>query len=527
MSPLERNFKIKVADDLRIFDGGEFERFARLVLELILGEKVIHKGQNLYAKPVGYTADFADSEYEIIGQAGTDQDYYEGFNKPLKDVRGAIKNHNTAKQIYLFSNQYAGTSRLGELKKLTKTNEFKGRQVHAFDCERIAEVILKKIQSSHIVDEIFEFLPSAYELFRILPDTNKLPAHKDQYYPRIDENRIIKILSAEKVVQVYGLSGIGKTEITIGIAQRIAKNFETVIWVDGDDVQNSKIDLNAIKITKFDKLFNLATTLESYKVLVIFDNINMDVSELVNKFRLYNKKESQCLISSLSKSVGNEICYSLLEVSTPIAEKIISSDDIIDKAKTSKILKYTGRHPLILKIIRAAVKNQVLTWDELIDDLKDLNQSVDYERNQTIANRITGRLKPIAERELAAIKFINNRLIAKPLLNKMIGRLGGVEKLKNNTILGSADDKYYSIHQIILDSINSEVSSAQWHVDFEERIKQYLIEHNETKNIGFYSVIFNHDKLLTELLAQTSDIELKRVIVYSMIQSTDRSCLVF
>lgn len=32
MSPLERNFKLKVADDLRVFDGGEFERFARLIV---------------------------------------------------------------------------------------------------------------------------------------------------------------------------------------------------------------------------------------------------------------------------------------------------------------------------------------------------------------------------------------------------------------------------------------------------------------------------------------------------------------
>src|ERR1700744_3225883 len=105
MSPLERNFKLKVADDFRVLDGGEFGRFGRLVMEVILGERVIHKGQNLYAKPVGYTADFANSEYEIIGQAGTDQDYYEDdFKKPLNDIRGALKNHDTTKQIYLFSN---------------------------------------------------------------------------------------------------------------------------------------------------------------------------------------------------------------------------------------------------------------------------------------------------------------------------------------------------------------------------------------------------------------------------------------
>jgi len=520
MSLLKRNFKVKVKDDLLILNGEEFERFSKLILELILNEKIVHKGHNLYAKPVGYTADFADGEYEIIGQAGTDQDYFDDFEKPIKDIKSAIKNHESAKKIYLFSNRYAGTSRLGDLK--VKTNvEFSDRKVIPYDCERIADEILEKIIASHIIDDIFYFLPSAYELYRMLPGTNSVPAHKDQYYTRNDEIKIIKQLAAKSVVQIYGLSGIGKSEITIEIARRIAKNFETVIWVDGDAIQNMQIDFNAIKISKFDKLFNLAATLESYKVLVVFDNINYNINDLVSRFELHNKNESQCLISSLSKMVDSEMAYPLLEISSSIAGKIISGEDpSIDRESTTDILKYTGKHPLILKIIRVAIKNKMLSWTELIEELKDLNLAYDNERNQTIAGRILGRIKHTIERELAALKYINNRLVSKSLLDKVIGKFG-VDKLKNNTIIASDDAKYYNVHQIILDSIKTEITNAQWEHDFEYRIKTYLMLHNETKDISFYNVVFNHDNLISRILSETNDTDLKRIIVYSMIQSID------
>src|SRR5882762_7080659 len=134
---LERNFKIKASEDLKALNGEEFERFSRFILELVLNEKVTHKGQNLFAKPVGYTADFADTQYEIIGQSGTDEDYFDDFKKPLKDINGALKNHSTAKTIYLFSNRYAGTSRLGDLIKNAKKNNV-NQVIIPFDSEKIA-----------------------------------------------------------------------------------------------------------------------------------------------------------------------------------------------------------------------------------------------------------------------------------------------------------------------------------------------------------------------------------------------------
>lgn len=517
---LERNFKNKVTDDLKILNGEEFERFSRLILELVLNEKVIHKGQNLYAKPVGYTADFADQQYEIIGQSGTDEDYFEDFKKPFKDIKGAIKNHSTAQTIYLFSNRYAGTSRLGDLIKDAKDNSV-SQKIIPFDSEKISETILDKIIASHIVDDIFKYLPSAFELYKILPKTSQIPSHKGNYYERSEENEIIDKLSSESLIQIYGLSGIGKTEITIAVAQKLLKKYDTVLWIEGDSVQNSKIDFNAIKISKFDKLINLSTILESYSVCIVFDNINHNTSDIYEAFFKHNKKNSACLISSLTKALDDNNSIKLSEVSDEIAGKILfDGNQELEETKRQKIITYTGKHPLILRILSSSIKNNLFDWDSLISELEEINRLNDVDKNQTIANRIIGKIKQANEKELAALNFVANRFITQPFLEKLIGKIG-IGKLLDNTILGKDDTKNYSTHQIVLDSIKAEVTNLKWTVEFTQKVKSYLMEHNEIKDIGFYNVMFNHRILLDKILDSTADIELKQVILYSVVQCTD------
>lgn len=517
---LERNFKIKVTDDLKALNGEEFERFSRLILELLLNEKVTHKGQNLFAKPVGYTADFADTQYEIIGQSGTDEGYFDDFKKPLKDISGALKNHSTAKTIYLFSNHYAGTSRLGDLIKDAKDNKIT-QTIIPYDSEKIAETILDKIIASHIVDDIFNYLPSSLELYKLLPKTSQIPSHKGNYYERCEENEIIDKLNSESIVQIYGLSGIGKTEITIGVAQKLLKKYDTVLWIDGDSVQNSKIDFKAIKISKFDKLINLSTILESYSVCIVFDNMNHNANDIYQAFLNHNKKKSVCLISSLTKSFDNNHSIKLSEVSEEIAGKILfDGNPELEYEKQKKILTYTGKHPLILRILSSTIKNNLFDWNSLISELEEVNRLTDVDKNQTIANRIIGKVKQVNEKELAALNFVANRFITQPFLEKLIGKVG-VGKLLDNTILGKDDTKNYSTHQIVLDSIKSEVTSIRWEDEFTKKVKSYLMEHNKIKDIGFYNVLFNHRILLDRILDSTSEIELKQVILYSIIQCTD------
>lgn len=516
---IERSFKLKAQEDLQALTGEEFERFCKYIFELITGEEAIHKGQNLYGKPVGYTGDHADEQYKLICQAGTDPDYFENFSKPLKDITRALINHPTAEEIYLFSNRYAGTSRIGDLVKEAKDKKIK-QTIHSYDAERIADTILTKVFSSHIIEKIFEYLPTASLLYNLLPQSALIPVHKHAYYERTEETAIITALQTKSLVQIYGLSGIGKTEITIEIAAKLSKNYETVIWIEGDSIQNSSLDFKAIKISKFGRLINLATILETYKTLLIFDNVNQGIQDLQTAFNNYNKKDSVCIISTLTKSLIDEIAFKLTEVSNPIAHKILYSELSIDEQKGNEILEYTGKHPLILRIINSAIRNNVFTWDTILDELKDLHRLIDDERNQTIANRIVSKIKKTCEKELACLKFIDSRLIAKSILQEMTGVVG-ITKLLNNTIISSDNRKYFSVHQILVDSIKNEVRTQEWKSEFINGVRNYLLGHNEIKDAGFYTFVFNHSNLLNSLLAESNNTELKQIIVYSQIQCTD------
>lgn len=265
----------------------------------------------------------------------------------------------------------------------------------------------------------------------------------------------------------------------------------------------------------------MATVLESYRVCIVFDNINHNISDLHEAFFRHNKKNSVCLISSLTKSLDDTHSIRLGEVSDEIAGKILFDGNLeLEGSKRQSILSYTGKHPLILRILNSSIKNGLFDWDSLVLELEEINRLNDSDKNQTISNRIIGKIKQANEKELAALNFVSNRFITRSFLEKLIGKVG-VGKLLDNTILAKDGSKNYSTHQIILDSIKYEVTNLQWVEEFSGKVKGYLMEHNEIKDIAFYNVMFNHRILLDRIFETTADTEMKQVILYSVLQCTD------
>ena len=113
MSFLKRVFAKKIVDDLVVLNGTEFEQFCKPIFELIVSDIAIHKGSNLYAKPISRTVDFSSNNFEIVGQCGTDNNYFDVFGKeydeliklkvektkPIKDVKSALKNSSQCSKI--------------------------------------------------------------------------------------------------------------------------------------------------------------------------------------------------------------------------------------------------------------------------------------------------------------------------------------------------------------------------------------------------------------------------------------------
>lgn len=107
---LAKQFKNAIVRDMASLNGTQFEDFCKVLLCLILnGDDIQHKGCNLNGKPVSFAVDIKTEDCKIVGQSGTDSDYFSkaDLEKPMGDIHGTEKNNPLCEVLYLFSNQRA------------------------------------------------------------------------------------------------------------------------------------------------------------------------------------------------------------------------------------------------------------------------------------------------------------------------------------------------------------------------------------------------------------------------------------
>ncbi|MBE9599926.1 hypothetical protein [Pedobacter sp. MC2016-24] len=522
MDKMKRAFKIAVKDDLLSLNGTEFEDLCSTLLELILKETVTIEGQNLYAKPVKYTGDMANESYNIIGQCGTDEKYFDDpFTKPLSDLKGAITNHPKCKEVYLFSNKVAVTNRISTLTKTVEDLKLV-QIVHYYDSDKIGDVIFENLGSYKIL-KILAYLVRTNDLYRILPDANKLPQHKGDYFVREEESKILKKLDDEDILQIHGLSGIGKSEISISIAERLRDDFDYVFFIEGDYEQNSTLKFEAVRLSKHDHLINLATKLENSRILLVLDNFNQNIKQIAREFNGLNKKKSKCLITSLESSLSKTQTFHLGYLDKVQAEKILNSCSTPPSSEElNHLMNCIGGYPLILNILKANVEDGSFDWKDVILEVDKVHGLSDPDMiNKSIANRIIGFVSEKFKKQLAFIKYIEpkNRKINKNFIRFMLGRLP-LSDFEKSSLITIQDSIYYDIHQIVLDSINHTTETEPFLSEFEEELVVFLNEQHQKKGFDFYSFMFNHRSFLEQQLNHTRG-RLKKSILYSLIQSND------
>lgn len=526
MQQIELNFIKKICEDMEKLNGTNFEYFSRNILFMILGQEINHKGHNLYAKPVKSTADFNTNNFEVIGQCGTDNEYFkfpvkvttQTDIKPIKDINSAIKNHPQSEVMYLFANQ------LGTGGALSKLNIEIGKKrysqtVEVYDSEKTANVILKNILNSKTKMILQRYLPTAYEFYKLLPQTNIIPNFTSKkYFKRDVEKNIIDILLKKRILQVYGISGLGKTELIKNIAYTLLKDFESVIWISGENQSN--IDFESIYNSKFNSDFSLKILLKNHKIILLLDNFNDNLNEFKKNFEKYNNNNSVCLITSLQMNLIKN-SYKLEFLSEEISKKILfetknqPSDEI-----ANEIIKYIKGYPLLLNIIRDSVEDEEETWEDVLDDLKDAVKIDDPEKNKKISMRILEKQLPSIEEPLKWIYLLNSKFISKEFLEFCITR-PEVKSLIKKSIISETESSSYTVHQIILDSITDILKNNTTIDKSYDKVNEFLEIQNEKKSVGYFNFLSRHDDFINKVynsLDQSN--EIKKQILHSKVQAT-------
>lgn len=504
------HFINSVADELNHLNGSEFEALCRAFIELITGREFELKGHNLEMKPVKGSVDLIeDDDFRVIGQCGTDTDYFSG-TKPLNDIESSLNNSPNFKTIYLFCNRRAKGDEYQDVKsKINQKLKDKlktGYHCHIYDGQRIAKKIYNNIFKAKEVEEILSYLPKSYEYYLLLPQSNIIPLLGEDYKTRPEEDDIIKQLDDIDFVQIYGLSGIGKSLLTLAVAGKLDNQFETVFWFDGNEFDAR--NLSNVTIKRMGESINLSTALELYKTLVIVDNLNEGVGDLLSSFGSHNKKGSKCIVTSLQQNIDNEHIYNLKYVSKEVSSAILMDGDLKPSPNQLGILlKQISGYPLLLELAKNAVDNEEMTWDDVINE-SNITYINDNQKNEEFAQRIVGRYVSRFGEIFNILMFLDTTNVSKLFLSEC-NRLR-FNALLTYSIIHETSVYQCQIHQVVLSAVKAVVGDKFDKKSCLTKICQYLDKHTRNRDAGLYTFMAYHKDKVVDLVNELSSSDLLR-----------------
>ena len=512
---LAKQFKNAIVRDMSSFNGTQFEDFCQVLLRLILNDDdILHKGCNLNGKPVSYAVDIKTEDCKIVGQSGTDTDYFSkaDFEKPMGDIRGTEKNNPLCEVLYLFSNQRASDAQHTGL--ATKINaESPSFEVKIYDVEKIAETIYENVNVPRC-NEVWQYLTESSQFYDIFPKRNCIPQSSLYYVQRDKESKAFQaLLETQSIVEIVGVSGIGKSEFAKQVTKDISQNFESLFWINGSEYKS----LDSVKLCRFGYEVNLRFVLENYKSLVIVDNLNENVAKLNEDFQKANKHESKCIITSLKQSLSDALTYKLPCMEDELICKYIDSFGLsISETERKKLVTLVAGYPLAVNMICASAKDDLFSIGELLSD--GALQKLEDEHNQRLSERIVRKIYDKYAAELNLLSYIDCQVISSDFLRVIVDRIR-LKYLCRYSVLQQEDAYTFRIHQVVLDAIKC-IAHIPDLKELADKLSCYLDNKNHQKDIPFFT-LFHHNVSFIDKVYHNADTteEQKKVILYSRLQA--------
>lgn len=512
---LAKQFKNAIVRDMSSFNGTQFEDFCQVLLRLILNDDdILHKGCNLNGKPVSYAVDIKTEDCKIVGQSGTDTDYFSkaDFEKPMGDIRGTEKNNPLCEVLYLFSNQRASDAQHTGL--ATKINaESPSFEVKIYDVEKIAETIYENVNAPRC-NEVWQYLTESSQFYDIFPKRNCIPQSSLYYVQRDKESKAFQaLLETQSIVEIVGVSGIGKSEFAKQVTKDISQNFESLFWINGSEYKS----LDSVKLCRFGYEVNLRFVLENYKSLLIVDNLNENVAKLNEDFQKANKHESKCIITSLKQSLSDALTYKLPCMEDELICKYIDSFGLsISETERKKLVTLVAGYPLAVNMICASAKDDLFSIGELLSD--GALQKLEDEHNQRLSERIVRKIYDKYAAELNLLSYIDCQVISSDFLRVIVDRIR-LKYLCRYSVLQQEDAYTFRIHQVVLDAIKC-IAHIPDLKELADKLSCYLDNKNHQKDIPFFT-LFHHNVSFIDKVYHNADTteEQKKVILYSRLQA--------
>lgn len=432
--------------------GPQFESFGQRVMDYLVDEPLIHRGQNKKDFPVGHTIDTYSQSGEIAAEYSADEKY---FDVPLKklfsDYRHIRSNHPQAKTIYLLSAQECGPKLATQLTNIgNRLAKRKGITVKVYDSRRIAEFIVDELLlNDDAVDNLASLLAPLQRVRDEYAATNLVPAQSESYVRQNDViNEITSQIRRDRVVTIAGVSGSGKSENAVAVSKEMASEFEIVIWVVATDLRDLA-ELQGLEVERRGRRVNIDTLLKQRSCFLILDDLRTPLTK--EQLQRHTDARSAVLVT---RQIAEEGDYRIPDLDDESALKILQSG-IASECPShvlEKVHATAAGHALTLRLMNAGVRAS--SWEDLYHDCDAIGEYRDEERVQRLADRLLGRLRGSLERELALFLWTGSDRVDRSFARRAIAPVG-LRKLEGSCLVSADRHDVVRLHEVIWSALRS------------------------------------------------------------------------
>lgn len=333
---------------------------------------------------------------------------------------------------------------------------------------------------------------------------------------RIEESNLkepFNILTQNNLLYISGISGIGKTSLSIKLSEMLKENklLKSIFFINGAQITEAK-NLNSVCFESGSKI-NLLAMIKEGNSLFIIDDLQMGIEGIMEEFwneisNSNNKSASYVIVNSqinseFSKKLNIQYRQSFLTETEQVSYILnwrLPKDKKCSIETVERIKKNTNGHPLLLNSLRALVLYDNSNWEDIVEE--ESNDFMYHEvDNDKFISKILKRHKEVLERELYSIKWINEKNISESLLSKLITK-EGIRKLVSRSFIQINNDTV-KVHDIIFRCIDNgdynEQSIKKYDSDFYNRFYSFFKSQKSKKSGVYFKALHQHENKIFEL----------------------------
>jgi hypothetical protein len=501
---IERTLVLQIIPALAALSGAELEEFGVRIASLYADVPLRHRGVGLKGNPQGRTIDAYSDDGLVAAQFGSEAGYFNTLAKPKSDYKQVRTQMPTARTIYLMSSQIASAQRQRDLLKWEAEVAANGIHLRVLDAQAVAEYIVRDVMEREAAFErIADFLEPLRYLRDLRPSSHRLPPLADGFVARQDVVRdTVAMLEAHQVGLLWGISGIGKSQIAIAAAGDPWREFDWTVWARKVPLR-SAADLEAVDVTGRGIRHNLLGMIGSRPILLVLDDPQLDVpvAELMEQIRRACGADARVLITAQIGFEGGDALKVPFMDGAEARRVLERGASRCPDEEFETIQRAVGGHPMGLRLLNALTGPETV-WEEIAEQAHRVGQLAEPERAVRLVDMVLAHRRDILQEPLGLFTWCRAPLVHAGMLRAVAG-LQAANHLQSLGLASVDQPDTLRLHDIVWSSLPELRPPIEVHeAEFEDRLDRYVrrLAGRESGSLTLNHLARVHQELLARLV---------------------------